>query len=369
MESDSHDMMVGGAERGCLVLCDVSGYSDYLHSVELEHAQDVLADLTETIVDQLRPTLRLSKLEGDAAFVYALRDEIEASKLLDTIEATYMAFRNRVRDIDYATSCECGACRLIPQLDLKVLTHFGQFTRQRIAGSEELAGPDVILVHRLLKNTVTDHIDTTGYALHTEACVQALGVEPESLGFVEHRERYDDVGEVVCYVDDLVERWSYETERRRVFITPSEAEFEISVDLPAPPAVAWEWVTAPEKRPIWESTDRVDETTQGGRRGVGTTNHCVHGRSVFLQRILDWRPFRYFTIETVVPVVGPWAGTIELEELDDGTTRLTMRCERIRGLKGRAMWAVMRRKFTADLEKDFSNLRSILEEERVPTGA
>jgi uncharacterized protein YndB with AHSA1/START domain len=370
METPSHETLISGADRGCLVICDVSGYSDYLHSVELEHAQDILADLTETIVHHLRPTFRHSKLEGDAAFAYALEAEIEASMLLDTIEDTYFAFKARVRDIDHATSCDCAACRRIPELDLKIITHYGRFTRQRIVGTEELAGPDVILVHRLLKNSARERIGTDGYALHSEACIQALGVDPAGLGLIEHREHYDDVGEVVCYLDNLEERWRYESERRRVFVVAAEAEFEDVVELPAPVAIVWDWITSPEKRPLWEgATERVDETTDGGRRGVGTTNHCVHGRSAIVQRILDWRPFRYFTMENVVPVIGPWSMTFEFEDIDGESTRVRVRAARLQGLKRRAMWAAMRRKFETQGAQDWERLRSILEEQRVPTNA
>jgi uncharacterized protein YndB with AHSA1/START domain len=366
MKAASHDPLGGPADRGCLVICDVSGYSTYLHSVELEHAQDVLADLTETIVEQLRPTFRLSKLEGDAAFVYALESEVEASMMLDTIEATYFAFRRRVRDIDHATACDCAACQLIPQLDLKVITHFGRFTRTEIAGHEELTGPDVILVHRLLKTSVRDRIDTEGFALHTEACLHALAVDPETLGFVEHRETYDDVGEIVCYLDDLNERWRYESARERAFVVAAEAEFEETVELPAPVPVVWEWVTNPQKRPLWEgATDRIDEEASGGRRGVGTTNHCVHGRGAIVQRILDWRPFRYFTMENEVPVIGPWRMTFEFEEVAGGSTRVRARAQRLHGLKRRAMWAIMRRRMAGESERDWERLREILERETV----
>lgn len=38
--------------------------------------------------------------------------------LLDAIDQTYFAFRSRLRDIRQATTCDCNACRLIPNLDL-----------------------------------------------------------------------------------------------------------------------------------------------------------------------------------------------------------------------------------------------------------
>jgi hypothetical protein len=40
--------------------------------VELDHAQDILADLMGAIVSALRPGFRLAKLEGDAAFTFAV---------------------------------------------------------------------------------------------------------------------------------------------------------------------------------------------------------------------------------------------------------------------------------------------------------
>lgn len=56
-------------ELACLLIADIAGYTDYLAGVELDHAQDILADLVDTVVGRLRPTFRLAKLEGDAPSV------------------------------------------------------------------------------------------------------------------------------------------------------------------------------------------------------------------------------------------------------------------------------------------------------------
>ena len=73
---------------------------------ELDHAQDILADLIDTIVGALRPPFQLSKLEGDAAFVYLVAPEFDGSHLQDTIESAYFTFRRRQRDIKQASICE-----------------------------------------------------------------------------------------------------------------------------------------------------------------------------------------------------------------------------------------------------------------------
>ena len=54
--------------------------------VELDHAQDILADLIGAVVTALRPNFRLAKLEGDAAFMYMTGEKLDGAMLLDTIE-------------------------------------------------------------------------------------------------------------------------------------------------------------------------------------------------------------------------------------------------------------------------------------------
>jgi len=173
-------------ETVCLLIADISGYTEYLSNVEIDHAQDILADLMTTVVGALRPGYRLAKLEGDAAFAYLLTDRIDGSQLLDTIERTYFAFRRRLRDISQATSCECNACVLMSRLDLKFIAHHGSVIRHKIAGREELVGSDVIVAHRLLKNTVP----SKEYLLLTDAVLERLPDERRER-FTLHREEFD----------------------------------------------------------------------------------------------------------------------------------------------------------------------------------
>lgn len=345
------------AETGCLLIADVSGYTSYLLGSELEHAEDVLADLTETIVGALSPTFHIAKLEGDAVFAYVPSESTEASMVLDTVEHTYFAFRDRLRDVVQATTCDCNACRLMPSLDLKVVAHSGRYVRKEVAGGEELTGPDVVVVHRLLKNSVKEELGLTAYALLTEACVEALGIDPSALGLLGHIERSEDVGEVRCHVEDLEARWRRELERRRRVVLPDQAEFEFRREIPVAAPVLWDYHTSPEKRLLWQTDfTRIDQSNPDGRRGPGTTNHCVHGKGVIVEEILDWRPFRYFTVRTVVPMIGPWVGTIEFVEIDDRRTEVHVRNERLSGMKRRLLWALMRRPLMSTMTKSYDRL-------------
>ena len=80
--------MLPKPEPAYFAIADISGYTSFLAGVELDHAQDIIADLMDTVVKGLRPPFRLAKFEGDAAFVYAVTAtaKVDGSMLQDTIE-------------------------------------------------------------------------------------------------------------------------------------------------------------------------------------------------------------------------------------------------------------------------------------------
>jgi hypothetical protein len=231
--------MLQKPESACFVIADISGYTGFLAGVELEHAQDIIADVMDTMVRRLRPPFRLAKFEGDAAFFYAVADKVDGSVLQDAVEAAYFAFRKRLRNISQATSCACNACSRMQDLDLKFVCHHGEFIKQRMSGRDELAGRDVILVHRLLKNGVNERLGGRAYALYSEPCIRAMGIDPAAQGLVEHREAIDIIGEVTCSVRDLEGAWQQEKDRRMNEVTREAAAAVIEFDIAAPRPAVW----------------------------------------------------------------------------------------------------------------------------------
>jgi hypothetical protein len=317
--------VLAAAEPTCLLIADVSGYTGYLADVELDHAHDILADLIGAVVTALRPNFRLAKLEGDAAFTFATGDQLDGSMLLDTIECCYFGFRRRRRDVRQATSCGCSACGQIMDLDLKFVVHHGAAMRQKVAGRQELLGSDVIVAHRLLKNEVVERLGIGAYALLTQKCIDACGLDPAALGMREHLESYDGIGEVPAWVHDLERRWQEEEARSRVRVSPEESVVSVSVATNVPAQVAWEFLTTPGQRMTWQPwvTEVTVKGATGGRRGLGSANHCMHGPDAVIEEILDWRPYDYVTDRTILETSsGPVKvlHTIELEPGAEGTS-------------------------------------------------
>ena len=328
-------------EPACLAIADITGYTRFLAGSELDHAQDILADLMNTVVTSLRPMLRLAKLEGDAVFVYTMTDAVDGPALQDTIERSYFAFQRRLRDIRQASSCECNACILVPDLDLKVVLHHGQVVLQRMGTSDELVGSDVIVVHRLLKNEVTPATGIRAYAFYTDACLAAMVLgDPAAAGMVRHHEAFDDIGEVSGWVIDLQAAWATEQKRTRLVVEPRDALRAYEATFDAPPAVVWEYLTSPRLRPMWQSgvVAVIREAGPAGRRGIGTVNHCMHGKDAIIEEVLDWEPNDHVTYRSLLPVpdAPKLLNTFQLTDLGDGRTRLEFRLARPKARKDRA---------------------------------
>jgi len=354
--------MLAKPEAACFVIADISGYTNFLAGVELDHAQDIIADVMDTIVKCLRPPFRLAKFEGDAVFVYAVADKFDGSLLQDAIESAYFAFRKRLRNIAQATSCECSACSQMQHLDLKFVAHEGQFIRQKMGGREELAGRDVILIHRLLKNAVNERLSGHAYALYSESCMQAMGVNPSAQGLLEHHESIDIIGEVRCWVRDLEVAWQKESARQRSEVTADKAAMVIAFDLAAPRPTVWEYFTAPGQRPKWRGADEVREIAENGRRGTGTTNHCMHGDHVIIEEIVDWRPFDYLTLTTLVPMPGApkILMTYAFTETPAGGTHIEIRVAKPKP-KDREFLEHVGAEFHKNITKEVAALRQMIE--------
>ncbi|MBT8240804.1 MAG: DUF2652 domain-containing protein [Acidimicrobiia bacterium] len=359
-------MDLGTPDRGCLLFADITGYTAYMAGTELMHAQDVVADLLETIVGSIEPVFKLSKLEGDAAFAYADSSSISPTMVMDTVETAYFAFQKRLRDVTHSTTCECNACIRIPNLDLKFFIHDGEYVVRHIARSEELTGPDVILLHRLSKGTSGDVIGKPAYAVYTASTLEAMAMDPTILGFVPNTETYDDVGDIPVWVQDLETRWTFEQERNRDFITSAQAAYEGTIETTASPHQVWEHLTNPIKRVLWQKHVTGVNPQDAGRMGVGNVNHCMHGEDVTIEHVADWRPFQYLTTRYEAEGFGTPKAlgfTYQLDKLEAGT-RLTTRIQS----PGEQEWANMGEGLSAITTENTEHLRVLLDEAAASAG-
>lgn len=204
-----------GHRAGAFLLADISGYTGFLHGVADAHrdliveadepppAYALLSSLLDAMVAEVSAHFRLVKLEGDALF--AVADDtasLRGQTVVDCLRSCYRAFRDLLGNAGAVWTCTCDACARIHDLGLKFVLHHGAYVVQRIVGQEELAGPDVIVAHRLLKNHARDLVGDAPYALLSDAAVRAL--EVPRAGLLAGVETYEDLPPVAVHVLPLV---------------------------------------------------------------------------------------------------------------------------------------------------------------------
>lgn len=188
-------------QDGILVLADISGFTAFVAATELEHGPQIIGALLEAVMRRLSPPLEIQEVEGDAVFALGADGALPApARVLDVFDGAFAAFKDLQRELAADESCSCGACRSVESLDLKIVAHRGRFLRHAVGGHAQVAGPDVILAHRLLKNGVTE---SRAYLLVTDSMLGWLGLDPEELGLAVRVESYEHLGDVRCFVRDF----------------------------------------------------------------------------------------------------------------------------------------------------------------------
>lgn len=322
------------ARRGYLLIADLTGYTIFLTQSELDHAQGIIEAIIKCMIGELKPPLKLSNLQGDAMLAYAADENVgQGQMMLEALERIYCAFADLLADMRRQTTCQCNACRNMGQLDLKFFVHHGEFLVQPIAGRDELQRPDVIRVHRLLKNTVAKETGIKAYALITDAAAQAMSA-PDFFATTRRHTEAGQLGETHCYVYDVRPVWEERQAARRIVVSREEplALEPLECDLPVPPATAWIYLVDAEQQMRWRGLDRVLMTDlKAGRVATGSVQHCAHGKQTTLHRVVDWRPFDYVTYHILMPFGAVVRQMVEFTPLDGNRTHVSMRRARPEG--------------------------------------
>ena len=186
---------------GYLLIADISGYTSYLTSSELEHANSILQSLLSSLVEQVGDPLHLWKMEGDAVLAYSTSETFpDGETFLGICENLYNSFATKQQNIIANTTCPCRACANVGTLDLKIIAHYGAFEEMQVGPIKDISGADVILVHRMAKTDVKEATGIRSYALFSEAAANAMGIDAV---LTEFSQVFEHFGEQTMKVYDL----------------------------------------------------------------------------------------------------------------------------------------------------------------------
>ena len=140
-----------------LFIPDISGFTQFVNDTEINHAQHIIRELLDILIETNEIGLDVSEVEGDAILFYKFGDAPTSSQLNDQVTRMFVAFHQHLKKYDKHRVCNCGACKSANALTLKFIAHRGDVGINKVQGFKKLFGIDVITAHRLLKNDIDRH--------------------------------------------------------------------------------------------------------------------------------------------------------------------------------------------------------------------
>jgi hypothetical protein len=145
---------------GVILIADITGYTQFLSATDIEHANFIMVNLFSAMLQDSPEKLRVMEVEGDALFCWLPMEE-SAVSINALVRLVQEQFRRFVGVLGWFTEvrgkdCDCHACIQARGLKIKFMLHYGQAGFYQIANFEKIASLDVVIAHRLLKNSVPE---------------------------------------------------------------------------------------------------------------------------------------------------------------------------------------------------------------------
>ena len=261
--------------KSLLFIPDISGFTSFVQSTESEHAEHVISELLEVLIDSNILQMELAEVEGDALFYY-LPELPQLDQLLKQIENTFTKFYSHLEVLRNHRICPCNACITAPDLELKIIIHCADLRFINVQGKQKPFGPAVIEAHRLLKND----IDSNTYALISNELASELSLDCSSnydlYEFKQGEKEYD--GQTVRYLYSPVDK-----EKLQLIPAPPirTIEFDrppnlsMSKEFPVSATKLLEYITNYNFRPQWVKGTNGFEFNEHEVTRVGTEHVCV----------------------------------------------------------------------------------------------
>ena len=181
---------------GLIYIPDISGFTKFITETDLEHSQIIITKLLELIINQNHLDLNISEIEGDAVLFYKKGQRPDINSILEQSKKMFLDFHQYLRGMVGQKKCNCNSCISAPGLSLKFIAHYGALNEVKIHNFNKILGSDVILAHKLLKNTIpyAEYLLMTNKYVNDE---ERKSIKTETwMDFQKIVDEYDNFGKV-----------------------------------------------------------------------------------------------------------------------------------------------------------------------------
>jgi hypothetical protein len=146
--------------EGIILLSDISGYTEFLTKTSVEHGNWIISNFFAAMLQDVPVNFKVVEVEGDALFCWLPleKDFTDPGAIIRLVTHQFDRFVGvqewMVNVHRCEEGCQCAACSGVSELKIKFILHLGKAGAYRIGPFEKIGGIDVVVAHRLLKNSV-----------------------------------------------------------------------------------------------------------------------------------------------------------------------------------------------------------------------
>ena len=182
---------------------DITGFTKFVATADVQFTREVIPALLRKLIEANNLKMQVAEIEGDAIFFYKTGRLPSINQVAEQCKTLYNAFSSFIENLEKNDPENYNKYLADDQLGLKIIIHYGHISLANIKGRTKLLGEDVIVVHKLLKNNVTED----NYILLTEKYLSKIQ-NKKSLSewfhweeLVAGVETYEHIGDVkFCYI-------------------------------------------------------------------------------------------------------------------------------------------------------------------------
>ncbi|MFZ1805735.1 MAG: DUF2652 domain-containing protein [Cyclobacteriaceae bacterium] len=257
-----------------LFIPDITGFTKFVNTTEIEHGQHIISELLEGIVQNNQLDLVVSEIEGDAVLFYKHNAVPTFEQLVNQSEKIFIAFHEQLKHMEAQRICQCGACSSAIDLSLKMVAHRGSIGFTKVMNREKPYGADVVKIHTLLKNNINEK----EYVLLSDSLSETYKQEMEQLseGWVKPNPTPSQEGESFHQYFSLSPLF----ERVTAPVPPKQPErlpnpYVTSIYIEKPKERVFELLINFDVRNLWNEDAREIIYNERKVNRVGTTHQCV----------------------------------------------------------------------------------------------
>ena len=255
---------------------DLGGFTKFIAETEIQHSQHIIKELLEILVDANTLGMKVSEFEGDAVLFYRNGAPPSLEQLVQQARKMYLDFHTCLKKFEYARICQCGACTGASGISLKMVAHFGSAGTMKVKDHLKFIGKDIIIAHRLLKNSVT----APEYLLVTQSTISRIdGADGQLPSFANGADAYDNLGTIEYHFKSL------DSYRNEVKVDPPVPEglknprkmTQLTRRINAPIEEVYQRLIDLPGRMNWIEGATKVEMSDGQPNQIGKTHRCVRG--------------------------------------------------------------------------------------------